>query len=331
MNNVGPCPFEFSKLPPCIVVRTFQWAYLKDFLLDNRKKNTVTDLVVSHNIDCIEFKQNYISIKNTNCISCMFCVFGCPSNYIEIQQNFELVAMCSNFKVDYKNKISDNQLDSYFKGKFLALPIVTFSHLKVKYKDFKSFTEVDETKNISVWGANTIKFLSKYDNNRIGLEIKMNIQNRDRGGRLDICLLSENYLIVAEAKISFKKMMQESRYLSQMLAYEEEITNTLESLNISTKYYKFLLIGGNETDLLPPSHPNCTSNEGNQATLFYDNLKKHSLFFISANALLNLGILKLFKGNNFAIENILDNISKNGLGLLSAGFVNREEQICPIA
>lgn len=327
MNNIGTCPFEFSKLPPCIMVKTFQWAYLKDFLLDNRKKNTIHDLLVAHNIDCIEFKRNHISVKNSHCISCMFCVFACPSHYVEVHQNLELFAMCSNFKIDYKNKLSENQLNSYFRGNLLDLPSIEFSHLKIKYKDFQSFTEINETKNISVWGANTIKFLSKSDHIRIGLEIKMNIQSRDRGGRLDICLLSENHLIVAEAKVNFRKMAQENRYLSQMLAYENEILDTLQNLNSSIKYYKFLLIGGNETDLLPPTHPNCTSNEGKQATIFYENLKKHQLFFISANALLTLGILKLFKGNDFAIENILDKTFENGLGLLTCGLIDQNMEI----
>ncbi len=155
----------------------------------------------------------------------------------------------------------------------------------------------------------------------------VDIPTRDRGGRLDICLLSENHLLVAETKVNFKKMMQEGRYLSQMLAYEEEIKRNLTQLNIDLKFYKFLLIDGNETDLLPPNHALCTSKEGEQATLFYNHLKQHKLFFISATALLLLGILKLFRGDKFSIETVLDNVfSQNALGLLSCGAVVVDNQ-----
>jgi hypothetical protein len=88
-----------------------------------------------------------------------------------------------------------------------------------------------------------------------------------------------------------------------------------------------LLIGGNETDLLPPTHPNCTAKEGNQSLIFYENIKKHNLFFISANALLCLGVMKLFRKDNYTIENILDKIFANNLGLLSCGIIDKEFNI----
>jgi len=326
---LGNCPFEFNKnYPPCIVVRTFQWAYLKDFIEDKKKGKLPNDLMIAHNIDCIEFKNNYISIKNEKCIKCMFCVFGCEGNYIEIQNNYNLFASCSNFKVEYQNKISENEINKWFNKELIKLPILELSHIKLKYRSFQEFTEVNETKNIAIWSANTMRFLSFSKDCRIGTEIKMVIQARDRGGRLDICLLSDNHLIIAETKVSFRKMMQENRYLSQMLAYQEEIENILTEIQSELTHYKFLLIDGTETDLLPDNHSNCTSREGNQTKMFYDNLRNHNLFFISANALLLLGLLKLFKGNNYSIENVLDKITRNNnLGLLSCGVVNKNLEI----
>lgn len=330
--DTGTCPFEFNKnRPPCIVVRTYQWADLKDFIEDKRKGNSVNNLMIAHNIDCIEFKTNHVSIKNEKCIKCMFCVFGCEGNYIEIYNGFELLALCSNFKQDYQSKISEQEFKKWFNNKLVQLPEIELSHLKIKYYSFQEFTEVDETNNIAVWGANTMRFLSKSKNNRIGTEIKMNIITRDRGGRLDICLLSEKHLIVAETKVSFNKMMQEGRYLSQMLAYEDEISKTLDRLKTNLKHYKFLLINGSECDLLPFNHECCSSKEGNQSNIFYNSISKHEIFFASANALLLLGILKLFKGDKYSIENVLDRVMVNGnLGLLSCGVINSNFDIIPL-
>jgi NAD-dependent dihydropyrimidine dehydrogenase PreA subunit len=313
------CLYDYeSKLPPCVILRVYKFSYLSDFITDNKSK--LNDLAVALKIECIEFKGNHIDIRNENCINCMFCVFGCPGNNIEIRNDFSLKAMCSNFTLDYDDKLGSSILDKLFFGEFIELPKIRLQQFKVKYKSFEDFTSKDETTNIAVWGANTLKYLSKSNNPRIGLEVGMKISSRDRGGRLDICMLNENLLFVAEAKISFDKMMNEGRFEAQLIAYEEELKATTTDTNIS--YYKFLLIGGPESDLLPYSHKDCTSKVGNRATLFYDTVIKNDFFFISSNALLSLSLLKLFKGDMYSIENIYKEIFKDGIiGLLSSGLV----------
>jgi NAD-dependent dihydropyrimidine dehydrogenase PreA subunit len=313
------CLYNYeSKLPPCVILRVYKFSYLSDFISDNKSK--LNDLAIALKIECIEFKGDHIDIRNENCINCMFCVFGCPGNNIEIRNDFSLKAMCSNFTIDYDNKLGSSILDKLFFGEFIELPKIRLQQFKVKYKSFEDFTSTDETTNISVWGANTLKYLSQSTNPRIGLEVGMRISSRDRGGRLDICLLNENLLFVAEAKISFDKMMNEGRFESQLIAYEEELKTTTDGTNIS--YYKFLLIGGPESDLLPYSHEGCTSKVGNRAISFYDTVIKNGFFFISSNALLSLSLLKLFKGDMYSIENIYKEIFKEGvIGLLSSGLV----------
>lgn len=177
----GICLYKYeTKLPPCIVLRVFQYGYLKDFLLGNSKG--YSDKMVSHFLDCIEFKNDHIGINNGNCINCMFCVFGCPGNEIEIHSDFSLKSMCSNFHINYENKLSTSFIDNLFNGSFILLPSIKLSQFKVRFKSFKEFTEKDETTNISVWGANTLKFLSKSKNPMLGLEIGMIISKRNRGG-----------------------------------------------------------------------------------------------------------------------------------------------------
>lgn len=318
-KKTGKCLYKYETLlPPCIVLRVKKYSYLKDFIEDNEKKSN--DLSIALKIDCIEFKQDHIDIKNENCINCMYCVFGCPGNNIEIKSDYSLRAMCSNFGTEYDDKLNSNLLDKLFNGEFIKLPIIRLNQFKVKYKSFADFTSKDETTNISVWGANILKFLSVNSNPRLGLEIGMKIKTRDRGGRLDICLLNENTLFVAEAKVSFDKMMTENRYIAQLLAYEDEILSSI--VNQDLKHYKFLLIGGEETDLLPITHTECTSKVGYRAETFYNSLVENKLLFFSANALLALSLLKLFYGDKYSIENIFSkNINENVVGVLSSGFV----------
>ena len=73
----------------------------------------------------------------------------------------------------------------------------------------------NETKNISVWGAKVIEFLAKENNPRIALEVGMKIESRNRGGRIDICVLSGNNLFLVEAKVSFQRMIDENRYFTR--------------------------------------------------------------------------------------------------------------------
>lgn len=318
-KSTGKCLYKYeTSLPPCVVLRVFKYSYLKDFISDVKGKTS--DLSVALKIDCIEFRGDHIDIKNDNCINCMFCVFGCPGNNIEVKDDFTLRAMCSNFIVDYDNKLGEDQLGKLFTGEFLKLPSIRLNQFKVKYKSFQEFTEKDETTNIAVWGANILRYLSQVKEPRLALEVGMIINTRDRGGRLDICLLNEDLLFVAEAKVSFDKMMNENRYVSQLLAYEDELQAATK--DISLTHYKFLLIGGAESDLLPQDHPNCTQKVGNRASSFYKSIIDNNFYFISANALLSLALLKLTKGDEYSFENIYNKLFReNVLGLLSIGIL----------
>jgi hypothetical protein len=101
---------------------------------------------------------------------------------------------------------------------------------------------------------------------------------------------------------------------------EEELKSS--TIETTIGYYKFLLIGGPESDLLPNSHINCTSNVGNRSKTFYETLIRNNFIFISSNALLSLALLKLFKGDQYSIENIYKKIFKEGvLGLVSSGII----------
>lgn len=317
------CPFQYkTSLPPCVSFHHYKGGYLKDFL--GNKPKGKRESLICYKIKCLEFVRDHIEIKKDNCIKCFFCLFGCPNNLIEIDKEFNLVAKCDEFKS--QDPFILEKIEGYFKGE-----LIEFKHLNHflpsnSYRSFREFTEADEVQNLSVWAMNTLKFLSVEENPRVGLEINMLIETRDRGGRLDLCMLSEDNLFVGEAKVSFEKMMQENRYIPQIIAYGEEIARTLSDLNKRLSSFIFLLINGKESNLLPPSHPKCTSNVGNQAKIFYDNVIQYNLFFVSSYALWALALKKVFMDRDkYSIDAVFSKlISANSIGLLSSGVIRRE-------
>lgn len=308
-----------TRLPPCVNFQTPKYSYLKDFLNNEASKSQNKN--ISHIIKCINVNDG-IEIKEANCINCMYCLFTCPENRIKVRKDLSLIARCSDFEIDKDRNVDITFLSDFFSGQLVELPKIRLPKPGVHYKTFEDFTSVDETKNISVWGAGVLRFLSQEAQPRVALEVGMQIADRDRGGRLDIVTLSKNRLFVAEAKVSFKKMVEEGRYLAQLTAYENELSSIVPSTSPNILYNKFLLIGGPESDLLPDSHPECTSKVGYQANTFYNNLLNHGLFFISANALLCMGLLKIFKGNEYSLDSLAEKVfQKNAIGLLSNGLI----------
>ena len=145
---------------------------------------------------------------------------------------------------------------------------------------------------------------------------------------MDVTLLNvkDNFLFVAETKVDFSHMMSEGRYESQMVAYETELSLVPKNVNRA----KFLVIGGKESDLLPPNISGSTS--GPKGKLFYDVLRRHDLFFFSANALLALGLMKLYVSiKSYSLENLYKvMVNKNFVGILSSGAVTNDETIIPL-
>lgn len=260
----------------------------------------------------------------------MFCAFGCIGNKVLINSTYHPTELCADITRAQIEQLRGTILPKLFMGKFINIPKVPLSHIKVKYDSFESFTGTHETENIAVWGANAMKYLSESLEPRVALEVGLIIKERDRGGRLDISLYntSKQYLFVAETKISFKKMMSESRYETQMQGYETELK---KECSTTIKRAKFLLIGDNESDLLPPGNQYCTG--GNLSKGFYDVCKKNHFFFISANAMLALGIMKMFVSSDFyTLENLYPIMTNTKyIGLLSSGVVFADGTIHPFS
>lgn len=322
------CLYADNRLDaPCAFLQMYKYSYLANFIDDERHSKGKSSHSIPLLVSCLKNGEDTVSrfsVKDECCINCMFCVFGCVGNRILLSNSFHPKKFCYDITAEELSELGQTA-SKLFKGTFIELPKVPISQLSVKYKSFESFTAVDETKNIAVWTANAMKFLSLSLEPRLSLEVGLRIYQRDRGGRLDVSLLNtrDNFLFVAETKVDFNHMMAEGRYESQMIAYETE----LEQVDDSIKRAKFLVIGGRECDLLPSSIKGSTS--GPRADLFYSVLREHDLFFFSANALLALGLQKLYISiNDYSLEALYPVINNNKfVGLLSSGVVTAEGEI----
>ena len=322
---------DYCQDAPCIVMKLHKYSYLKDFLEDNRHKKSIEPHSVPLIIECLvrqEDSEHSFSVTDERCINCMFCIMGCTGHRILITNKVHPTEFCHDVNPIEFRGLKETFINSLLNGKFVDLPPVKIGQLKPKYKRFEDFTGIDERKNIAVWTANAMRYLSTSLEPRVALEVGVQIAKRDRGGRLDVSLLNlkDRFLFVAETKVSFDKMIQEGRYESQLLGYETE----LEAVdNYGYKRAKFLVIGGKESDLLHPDQEYSTS--GPRGRLFYQVLNKHKFFFFSANALLALSLKKMFVSiEKYSLENLYEFMT-NGeyIGLLSCGLVRNDGTIKP--
>ena len=197
-------------------------------------------------------------------------------------------------------------------------------------KDIKPrgyFTNVDEVKHVAIWILIALRFLSSSKDCRVGREIEIFQSESPRDGRLDVCVLSNSYVLVVETKDSFSDLMIENRYRLQIPKYVSECKKILARYNRESKKDLKLIvllgIGGNETDLYPPSHPDCTSTVGDRAKKFYQDLIKHNIQFISANALWVMSLHSILTDKIICWDKLFPKIFSrdDALGLLTSGLV----------
>ena len=314
------CSFKLTSvgLPPCLVFSHKIYKNLPSFLSEVEPANSKFELLTNE-INCISFSKsaNKISVLKDQCISCGACAFSCPGGKINFMDGLTAVPSCSNFKGHATEDIKKiHQLLIDFNQDSL-------SNANISYKSFEKYTGIKETTNISVWAGNAARYLFG-DGAKVGLEIPLTIVGRDRNGRLDICILAKETLIVMEAKIGLKKLLAEGRYEAQILAYDEELTALQLKKKHKLSSIKLLLIGDNETDLLPHNHELCTSKVGNLSQVFYKSILKHRIQFISARGLLSLAMSRFTDPNSLASEIFINAFNDvNTVGLLSNTLIKR--------
>ena len=112
--------------------------------------------------------------------------------------------------------------------------------------------------------------------------------------------------------------MSDKRFVEQMSGYDKKLLDETKQKGI--RYKQYLVVGGSETDLLPPGDPRSTKILGNDSELFYRLLKEHKIQFISAKAFLLLGMKALLNPQHFNLESELNELlAGNTAGLLTCG------------
>jgi len=244
---------------------------------------------------------------NERCFGCLFCVWENP----EIMHKF----------TEYWG---NDFISSYSQKAFQGNPIEPPSAkllLKNPYKNLEFFTKTKETSNIQPWASGIVNHMCK-ENNRISMEVPVLNPDYDRNGRLDICSITNTTLLTMESKISLEDALKDERFIEQRYKYISEIEK-------STNNYIYLtLLGGEETDLLPPNSPHCSGKIGKKTERFYSIVTENYIPFISATALWCLCCRYITYGTDYAWDTFLVETFKNPkcIGLLSAGKIIISEE-----
>ncbi|MBO5316649.1 MAG: hypothetical protein J6B48_09515 [Clostridia bacterium] len=237
---------------------------------------------------------------NNHCFGCLFCIIG----NAELKKQFESL---------YGWETIANMSSIAFSGAVMK-PRFAQKGVRHPYTSIEKFTSVDETTNIQPWATGLLHHMCS-KSNRIGMEVPIFHPDYDRNGRLDICSITEDHLLVMESKTTLDDALSDERFVEQHTKYTEVIND------ITNEYTYLTLLGGNETDIYPKEHAFCTGTVGNKAERFHKLIIDNNIRVITANALWCLCCKYLVEGNEFAWDTFLINVFRdpNCIGLVSAG------------
>ena len=132
--------------------------------------------------------------------------------------------------------------------------------------------------------------------------------------------MCNGYLLAIETKTTLDDALADERFIEQYEKYTVEIEKSIQN------YTYLTLIGGKESDLLPPDNKYCTGRIGDKTARFYKKIVKNGIKFISANAILCISSKFLCGNDKFACDKILPEIFSdvNCIGLLSCGKIMKD-------
>ena len=288
-------------------INTYRYKNINDFVnVDITKKNKPNPIAgASAYCGAIDYKT--FEIKKNLCFSCMFCLLK------------EETSLQSYFNDEYLTTEFNERIQNMFNGEIVS-SIPPKHSIIAEYKSFEEFTNIKETQHISPWAAGVLEETASKDV-RIGTEVAVPNKDFDRPGRLDVCAITDDYLLMLETKINLEETLNDERFISQFEKYTGVINDAVSEKNIP--FDLLLMIGGEETDLLFSEHPKCTSNVGNMSERFYDFLIEYDINFISANALWLMALGFLNGADDYSWDKKINKIfdDTDCVGILTAGKV----------
>ena len=297
-----------------------KYTKFKNFLENNVDKEILWPACDNQDIGALEVDQKNVLINLQKCIGCLMCLSTDKElKELELNPNDIIKSM---YPENIAKKIKDKDI---FDGSIFHFPY--FKDRKTN--SFNQFTSHKETTHISLWSTTILNFLSSDKNSRMGKEIEIMKMDNPRDGRLDVCIDSNETVFVGEAKVDLNSAITENRYRVQVPSYEKECQRFIDEFNNKYKKNKelfiSLIIGGEETDILPESHPECSSISGGKSKRFYQDLLKHEIKFISANTLLLMSLSSMYHKKKICWDLLFPKIFRKGvIGLLTAGIVVEE-------
>jgi hypothetical protein len=324
-DDEGLFPFSVIKIPQY----SNRPAYSKfnNFLLGN-VENYEYQLACNKKIGALLASQKRLSIDTNRCIACLACLCSCrsPLKILCADVNDILGRIIPDFET-IKERVCRNNL---FNGELISMPVR--DGLSLSLNSFDEYTAMNEVHHIALWTTMMLQFLASDEKTQVGKEIQIANPISPRDNRLDTCCRSYDKILVGETKTNLDSLLQENRYRTQIPSYQKVCEKLVQTHNRSCNQHKMittlLIIGGRETDLLPPSHPSCSSVVGDQSLRFYNDIISHNIKFISANLIWLMGLCSLVMRRRLCWDLFLPYIFENPnvLGILSGGQVVKQRR-----
>ena len=282
------CPhFDNSEVQSCLALTSSVFKNAKSFLTWGKATKDMQTLFPLISDGCItrESEGNSIIINKKKCIGCGFCIAGCPSHSFSLASSMVPRNQCGS-GLSVSNAVENlftsvNFSDDVFEKLSFAVSDTTSSGRQ----SISKFTSSNEVRNLSPWAAQIASYICGSDS-EVALEVPIEIEGKPRAGRLDVCVRSGSGVFIFESKKSFKSMISENRIFDQMLDYRFEIERIINDGDSLPESHLFILIGGDETDLFPEPHPECSSFDKDASSRMFEWLSINNEKVITAQGLL---------------------------------------------
>jgi len=319
-NGEGLFPFSAIKIPQ--YSNRPAYSKFKNFLLGKVEKYE-RRLTCNKAINALVAGENSLSIDTDRCIACLACLCSRRNPFHLLYS--DVIDRMNGIIPDFEQLKKDILSNSPFNGDLKHIP--PKETLSLRINSFNQYTAENEVDHIALWVTVMLQFLASDSNAWIGKEIQIANPISPRDNRLDTCCLSYDRILVGETKTSLDSLLQENRYRTQIPSYQAVIEKLVQEHNALYGQHKeamvLLIIGARETDLLPFSHPHCTSLVGDRSLRFYNDIRNYNIRFISANLIWTMALYSLVMRKRLSWDLFFPQIfaDPNVVGILSGGQV----------